>query len=330
MESRFVDETIIEVCSGDGGNGAVHFRREKYIPRGGPDGGDGGDGGDALFVVRKNLKTLSYLKMRHAFRGEKGKPGSGQRKSGRRGQDVEIPVPPGTLVKDPDSGVVLYDMSSQDEPWLFLRGGRGGRGNWHFRSSTRQAPRFAEPGQKGVCRRVLVELALIADIGLVGKPNAGKSTLLSVLTNSHPKIGAYPFTTKIPNIGVCSLYDCDIVLADIPGIIEGASRGAGLGFQFLKHISRTNLILFLIDLNDNDPGLSYHILEKELGTYSEELTRKPRLVVGTKMDLDGAGDRLSELRAAVRDQDCLGISAVTGFGIDELKRTLFRAVGRHL
>ena len=329
MESRFVDETIIEVCSGDGGNGVVHFRREKYIPRGGPDGGDGGDGGDALFVVRKNLKTLSYLKMRHVFRADMGKPGSGQRRSGRQGQDAEIPVPPGTLVKDSDSGEVLHDMSSQDEPWLFLRGGRGGRGNWHFKSSTRQTPRFAEPGQKGVCRRVLVELALIADIGLVGKPNAGKSTLLSVLTNSHAKIGAYPFTTKIPNIGVCSLYDSDIVLADIPGIIEGASRGAGLGFQFLKHISRTNLILFLIDLQDNDPGLSYHMLEKELGTYSEELTRKPRLVVGTKMDLDEAGDRLSELRAAVRDQDCLGISAVTGFGIDELKRTLFRAVGRH-
>ncbi|MCK5007451.1 MAG: GTPase ObgE [Spirochaetales bacterium] len=329
MESRFVDETIIEVCSGDGGDGVVHFRREKYIPRGGPDGGDGGDGGDALFVVRKNLKTLSYLKMRHVFRGEKGKPGGGQRKSGRRGQYVEIPVPPGTLAKDPDSGVLLHDMHSQDEPWLFLRGGRGGRGNWHFKSSTRQAPRFAESGQKGVCRRVLVELALIADIGLVGKPNAGKSTLLSVLTNSHPKIGAYPFTTKIPNIGVCSLYDYDIVLADIPGIIEGASQGAGLGFQFLKHIGRTNLILFLIDLHDNDPGLSYHMLEKELGTYREELTRKPRLVVGTKMDLDGAGDRLSELRAAVRDQDCLGISAVTGSGIDELKRTLFHAVGRH-
>jgi GTP-binding protein len=329
MESRFVDEATIEVCSGDGGDGAVHFRREKYIPRGGPDGGDGGDGGDALFVVRKNLKTLSYLKMRHTFRGEKGKPGSGQRKSGRRGRDVEISVPPGTLVKDPDSGVVLQDLSSQDEPWMFLRGGRGGRGNWHFRSSTRQAPRFAEPGNKGLCRRVLVELALIADIGLVGKPNAGKSTLLSVLTNSQPKIGSYPFTTKIPNIGVCSLYDNDIVLADIPGIIEGASRGAGLGFQFLKHISRTNLIVFLIDLHDKDPGLSYHMLEEELAAYSEELTRKPRIILGTKMDLVGSEDRLMDLRAAVRNQDCLGISAVTGFGIDELKRTLFRMVGMH-
>jgi GTP-binding protein len=225
------------------------------------------------------------------------------------------------LVKDPDSGVVLHDLSAQSEPWLFLRGGRGGRGNWHFKSSTL--------GQKGMVRRVLVELALIADIGLVGKPNAGKSTLLSVLTNSHPKIGAYPFTTKIPNIGVCSLYDNDIVLADIPGIIQGAAQGAGLGLQFLKHISRTNLILFLIDLHDSDPGLSYHMLGKELGTFSAELTRKPRLVVGTKMDLDGAGDRLLELRAAVEDQDCLGISAVTGFGIGELKRTLFHSVGRH-
>jgi GTP-binding protein len=319
VESRFVDETVIEVCSGNGGGGAVHFRREKYIPRGGPDGGDGGDGGDALFIVRTNLKTLSYLKMKRSFRGGNGMPGGGRRRSGRRGADTEIPVPPGTLIKDADTGALLQDMASREEPWLFARGGRGGRGNWHFRSSTNQAPQSAEPGGRGVCRRLLVELALIADVGLVGKPNAGKSTLLSVLTNSHPKIGAYPFTTKSPNIGVCSGYEREFVLADIPGIIEGASRGAGLGLQFLRHISRTNLVLFLIDLHDEDPRNTYKMLEEELHAYSPNLTAKPRMVVGTKMDLAGSGDRLIALKSAVADRPCLGISAVTGHGLSELK-----------
>jgi GTP-binding protein len=326
MESRFVDETVIEVCSGNGGNGAVHFRREKYIPRGGPDGGDGGDGGDALFIVRNNLKTLSHLKMKRSFRAENGQPGAGQRKSGRRGRDVEIPVPPGTLIKDADTGVMLQDMEVRQEPWLFAKGGRGGRGNWHFRSSTRQAPRFAEPGREGICRRLFVELALIADVGLVGKPNAGKSTLLSVLTNSRPKIGAYPFTTKIPNIGVCTVYEREIVLADIPGIIEGASGGAGLGLQFLKHVGRTALILFLIDLQDADPAATYRMLEKELLSYSAELAEKPRLVIGTKMDLQGSEERLSQLEAALSDRTCMGISAVTGYGITALQRSLESAV----
>ena len=322
MESRFVDETIIEVCSGKGGDGAVHFRREKYIPRGGPDGGDGGDGGDVLFIVRENLKTLSHLKMKHSFRGGNGAPGAGQRKSGRRGADVEVPLPPGTLIKDADTGALLRDMVSREQPWLFARGGRGGRGNWNFRSSTNQAPRFAEPGGRGSGRRLLVELALIADIGLVGKPNAGKSTLLSVLTNSHPRIGAYPFTTKIPNIGVCSGYEREFVLADIPGIIEGASGGAGLGLQFLKHVSRTNLILFLIDLHDEEPQNAYRMLEEELTAYSPDLATKQRLVVGTKMDLADSGNRLSALQSALEEQTCLGISAVSGYGIPALKARL--------
>jgi GTP-binding protein len=327
VESRFVDETVIEVCSGNGGDGAVHFRRERYVSRGGPDGGDGGDGGDALFIVRANLKTLSHLKMKRLFRGKNGLPGGGQRKSGRRGADVEVAVPPGTLIKDADTGALLQDMAYPSEPWLFARGGRGGRGNWHFRSSTNQAPRFAEPGGKGICRQLLVELALIADVGLVGKPNAGKSTLLSVLTNSRPKIGAYPFTTKIPNIGVCTGYQKEFVLADIPGIIEGASRGAGLGLQFLKHISRTNLVLFLIDLHDEDPEKSYQMLEEELHAYSPDLTGKPRLVVGTKMDLADSENRLIALKAAVDDQTCLGISAVTGYGIPELRAALEKTLG---
>jgi GTP-binding protein len=327
VESRFVDETVIEVCSGNGGDGAVHFRREKYIPRGGPDGGDGGDGGDALFIVRRNLKTLSHLKMKRSFRAENGQPGGGQRKSGRRGADVEVPVPPGTLIKDPDTSALLQDMTASTQPWLFARGGKGGRGNWHFRSSTNQAPRFAEPGGPGTCRRLLVELALIADAGLVGKPNAGKSTLLSVLTNSRPKIGAYPFTTKIPNIGVCRGFEKEFVLADIPGIIDGASRGAGLGLQFLKHISRTSLILVLIDLHDEKPLDTYGMLEEQLYSYSPDLTSKPRLVVGTKMDLAGSGDRLAVLKSAVPDRSCLGISAVTGYGLANLRASLETMLG---
>jgi GTP-binding protein len=267
--------------------------------------------------------------MKRFFRAGNGAPGGGQRKSGRRGRDVEIPVPPGTVIKDAETGVLLRDMASQGDPWQFARGGRGGRGNWHFKSSTRQAPRFAENGENGICRRLLVELALIADVGLVGKPNAGKSTLLSVLTNSRPKIGAYPFTTKIPNIGVCSGYETEILLADIPGIIEGAAEGAGLGLQFLKHIIRTNLIVFLIDLHEEDPAITYHMLEEELRSYSPDLNNKPRLVVGTKMDLAGSEDRLRELKAALDDQTCLGISAVTGRGMPELRATLeksFRGV----
>jgi GTP-binding protein len=326
VESRFVDETVIEVCSGNGGSGAVHFRREKYIPRGGPDGGDGGAGGDVLFVVRSNLKTLSHLKMKRSFRAENGRPGGGQRKSGRRGADVEVPVPPGTLIKDADTGTLVQDMESRTEPWVCARGGRGGRGNWHFRSSTRQAPRFSESGSKGVCRRFQVELALIADVGLVGKPNAGKSTLLSVLTNSHPRIGAYPFTTKIPNIGVCSGYEREFILADIPGIIEGASHGAGLGLQFLKHITRTNLVVFLIDLQEEDPRGSYRMLEQELLAYSPELPGKPRLLVGTKMDLAGSAHGLTELEAGAGGRPCLGVSAVTGQGMPELRAALERSL----
>lgn len=327
MGSSFVDETVIEVSSGDGGDGSVHFRREKYNPRGGPDGGDGGDGGDVLFLVRRNLKTLSYLKMQRVFRAENGRPGGGQRKSGRRGRDVEIQVPPGTLVKDPQSGVIIKDLASSEQGWLFLKGGRGGWGNWHFATSTRQAPRFARPGIKGISRKVRVELALIADVGLVGKPNAGKSTLLSVLTRSHPKIAAYPFTTKIPNVGVFSMYDRDVVLADIPGIIEGASRGVGLGLQFLRHVSRTRLLAFLIDLCDADPELTYRVLETEFKTYDPGLLKKTKLLVGTKMDVEGTEERFQELKRAFPEFPCIGISAATNTGIVELKRALVELCG---
>ncbi len=320
--NRFVDEALIEVSSGNGGGGAVHFRREKYVERGGPDGGDGGGGGDAVFIVKRNLKTLSRFKTCRIYRAENGSPGRGRRKHGKMGRDVEIPVPPGTILKEPQTGEIIKDLTGEKESWVFLKGGRGGKGNWHFRSSTRQAPRYAQPGKPGKTRNILIELNIIADIGMVGRPNAGKSTLLSVLTNAHPEIAGYPFTSKIPNLGVLSYYEQDIVLADIPGIIEGASRGAGLGLRFLKHINRTRILAFLIDLSNPSFSNTFEILKEELKNFSPELLKKPRILVGTKMDLDPALENLKLLAGTYSEERILGISALTGLGIARLKKTL--------
>ena len=324
MENKFIDETVIEVASGNGGGGAVHFRREKFVPRGGPDGGDGGDGGDVVFTVRRNLKTLSHLRMRRDFRAENGRPGSGQKKHGRRGADTDIPVPPGTLIRNPENGALLRDLTADGERWRFLEGGRGGRGNARFATSTRQAPRFAEEGRPGESRSVLVELSLIADVGLVGQPNAGKSTLLAKLSNARPKTGAYPFTTRSPNLGVARFRGLEFVVADIPGIIQGASHGAGLGLEFLRHVRRTRLLVFLIDLADPDPELTYRMLVDELRAFDGELARKPAVTVGNKLDLEGARDRLEGLRAACPGRTVLGISALSGEGIEALLQELVR------
>jgi GTP-binding protein len=322
---RFVDEAVIEVSSGDGGAGSVHFRREKFIPLGGPDGGDGGDGGDVLFTVRPNLKTLSNLRMKQFFRAEHGKPGAGNRKHGRNGRDVEVAVPPGTLVKDPETEQVLRDLAESGETWLFLKGGRGGKGNWHFRSPTRQAPRYAQKGLPGCVRRIRVELNLIADIGLVGQPNAGKSTLLAALTNARPKIAPYPFTTRNPYIGVFPVFDTELILADIPGIIEGAAGGAGLGLSFLKHIKRTRVLAFLIDLGDPEPAHTLAVLKNELAAYDASLLARPHLVVGNKLDLPEAEARLAELAEQARtagEEQVIGISALTRQGLDRLRQAL--------
>ncbi len=315
----FVDETIIEVESGKGGNGAVSFRREKYVPKGGPDGGDGGRGGDVIFVVKKNLKTLYHLKAKRVFKAQNGQPGRGARMHGADGASVEIEVPPGTLLKHADSGELIQDLSGNVERWVFLRGGKGGKGNWHFRTATRQTPRFAQPGLPGESATLRVELNIIADIGLVGFPNAGKSTLLSLFTNAHPKIASYPFTTKIPNLGVMYAGDRDIILADIPGIIEGASLGAGLGIQFLKHIARTKGLAFIIDLGDPDYLTSFEILRKELSSYSEELANRKRILVGSKLDLDEAPQHLDELKKRYPRECIYGISAFSRSGLQELE-----------
>jgi GTPase len=324
----FIDETVIRLAAGNGGPGVVSFRREKYIPRGGPDGGDGGKGGDLVFVVRNNLRTLSHLRGNRSFHGENGHAGMGKKMHGKNGADMVIPVPPGTLVRDAETGRLIKDLSSAGETWTFLRGGRGGRGNWFFRGPVRRAPRFAQPGESGEIASVRVELNLIADAGFVGKPNAGKSTLLSVLTNARPRIGAYPFTTLTPHLGVMSLGDSEMVLADIPGIIEGASGGAGLGIQFLKHIARSAVLVYLVDLSDEDCAGALDMLRAEVVAFSPELQRKRSIVVGTKLDIVGTSERLEALRTAAAPEEVLGISAATGLGIPELRTRLFHLVGR--
>ena len=320
----FVDETILDVNSGKGGRGAVSFRREKYIPKGGPDGGDGGKGGDVVFKVKSNLKTLSDLRYKKTFNAEDGKPGTGSRKHGRDGQNAVIEVPPGTVLKNPEADEIIKDLAelSDNEEWIFLKGGKGGMGNSHFATSTNQAPRYAQPGLPGISRTIKVELSIIADIGFVGFPNAGKSSLLNRLTNANPKIASYPFTTKIPNLGVYRIGYKDIILADIPGIIEGASKGAGLGIKFLKHINRTNGLLFLIDLSSENYLESFDILLNELNSFSSELVSKKRVILGTKTDIEGTEELLKLLEEKYPDEKIYGISVFSGQGLENIN-TIF-------
>lgn len=323
---KFADEAIIEVSSGNGGNGCVAFRREKYVPFGGPAGGDGGRGGSVIFEVRRNLRTLSHLRYQQVFRAENGRDGEGSQRHGRDGADVIIPVPPGTILRDAETGELIRDFGKDESPFLFLKGGNGGWGNVHFKSSTNQAPRKALPGQRGQTRRLRVELHIIADIGLVGFPNAGKSSLLDRCTNARPKIAPYPFTTKIPNLGVLHLEERDIVLADIPGLIEGASRGAGLGFRFLKHVGRAAGLAFLIDLSDDNYETAFDVLLTELKNYSPLLAEKKRILVGTKLDLPETETRLLHLQQKYPNERVLGISVFSGIGLPELYREFLRLV----
>lgn len=314
----FVDETIIEVASGKGGAGCVSFRREKFVPYGGPDGGDGGRGGDVIFTVKQNLRTLSKLKLKRVFKAQNGQPGMGKKMHGRDGESVIIAVPPGTIVRDADSGEVLLDFSTtEDATVVVFTGGKGGQGNWHFRTSVKQAPKYAQPGLPGQEARLRVELNIIADIGFVGFPNAGKSTLLGMLTNANPKIAPYPFTTKIPNLGYLNYKDHDIILADIPGIIEGAAEGKGLGLKFLKHISRTRGLVFLIDISEEGFEGKFPALLKELEEYAPDLLDKPRVVFGTKTDLDPEGELLARLTKALPGEQVIGIN---NFMRDELEK----------
>ncbi len=328
---QFVDEAVIEVRSGKGGPGSVSFRREKYVPRGGPDGGDGGDGGDVVVMVKENLKTLRHLRMRQHYRAGNGVPGAGRQRHGSRGEDAVVEVPPGTIVTDVETGEVVCDLAEEGQTAVICRGGRGGKGNVHFKSSTNQAPRYAQPGLPGEERRLRVELRLIADIGFVGLPSVGKSSLLKALTAAHPKVASYPFTTVIPNLGVIHYYDRDIVLADLPGLIEGAAQGAGLGHRFLKHVQRTRALVYVLDATKENAAHDVEILEKELGSYARELTERPRLLLLNKVDLLDEQAR-SALTGLFEDDGYGGkfqlVSAATREGLEELKGRLFHlAVG---
>jgi len=293
----FNDQVEISVRSGKGGDGMVHFRREKYVPRGGPDGGDGGKGGDVIFEVKPTLNTLSSFRQNQKFAAENGANGGAQQMTGRNGKDLIISVPPGTVIYDADAGELLGDLTQPGQRLTICKGGRGGRGNQHFATASNQAPRTAERGEPLEEKRLKLELKLIADIGLIGVPNAGKSTLLSVLTNAKPKIAAYPFTTLEPNLGVANIdEDTTVVLADIPGLIEGAHQGAGLGHDFLRHIQRTRVLIHLLDGLSEDPVADYSQINSELSLFDPNLAKKPQLVALNKIDQPEVQERLEDIR----------------------------------
>lgn len=320
---KFVDYTKIYVKAGDGGRGCVSFRREKYVPRGGPDGGDGGRGGHIIFLATKELNTLLDFRYRREYFGERGQHGMGKKMHGRDGKDLIINVPIGTVIKDAETGEVLADLDAEEMETVLASGGRGGQGNSHFATATRQVPRFAQPGEEGEEKYLVLELKLLADVGLIGLPNAGKSTLISVISSARPKIADYPFTTLVPNLGVVKHEKYrSFVVADIPGIIEGAHRGVGLGFQFLRHVERTTVLLHLVDISEpgGNPVGNFVAVNSELALYSPDLVEKPQIVVGTKLDVAGNRKCLNELAEYCKDKglDFFAVSAATGKGIKKL------------
>ncbi len=320
---KFIDEAEIEIRAGNGGPGVVHFRRETMEPFGGPDGGDGGRGGNVFLQADTNLSTLMDFRFRKKYQAEHGHPGSGKRRAGKDGEDIVLRVPPGTLVKDAESGEVLYELlQPQEDPFLLCKAGRGGKGNTHFATSTHQAPRFAQPGEEGETKRILLELKLLADVGLVGFPNVGKSSLIASVSAARPKIADYAFTTLIPNLGVVRMDENrSFVVADVPGLIEGAHEGVGLGTRFLKHLERTRVYLHLIDAaSPRDPAEDYAIVRRELEAFNPELLRRPEIIVFNKMDSAQETERLDAFCAQLdRERKVYRkVSVATREGVKEL------------
>ncbi len=331
--ARFVDQAKIYVKAGNGGAGCISFRREKYVPKGGPDGGDGGDGGDVILVADPQIHTLYDFHHQVHFRAENGKPGMGKKMKGRDGEDLILKVPVGTIVKDAETGEILGDLTTPGQTLVVARGGKGGRGNAHFATPTRQAPRIAEPGKPGEERWLILELKLIADVGLVGLPNAGKSTLLSRISAAKPKIADYPFTTLEPNLGVVKLFDGNtFIVADIPGLIEGAHKGIGLGHEFLKHIERTRILLYVLDIfREKEVIKDYQTLKKELELFNPKLLEKEYFIALNKIDLMPDPEKIKSIVELFEEKDqnkIYPISAVTGQGVLELIYAIWKALER--
>lgn len=320
----FVDSAKIYIKAGNGGNGSVSFRREKYIPAGGPDGGDGGRGGDVIFTVDSGMSTLMDFRYKKKYHAQNGEDGRGAKSYGKDGEDIVIKVPPGTLIRDAKTGHVIADMIKPEQKFVAAKGGKGGWGNTHFATPTRQAPKFAKSGEPGEEREIILELKLLADVGLVGFPNVGKSTILSVVSQARPKIANYHFTTLNPNLGVVSLGEGNsFVLADIPGLIEGAHEGVGLGHEFLRHIERTRLFIHVVDVSGiegRDPVADFDAVNRELQEYNEELMKRPQVIAANKMDLPGADEYFEIFKDEMegRGYKVFGISAATNKGIREL------------
>lgn len=346
---RFIDEATISVSSGHGGPGSVSFRRETFVPRGGPDGGNGGDGGDVFFKANSQLGTLQDFRFRRSYRAGNGMHGSGGNKSGRNGQDIRIPVPVGTIIRESKTGQLLFDFTEDGQEWLACKGGRGGKGNTHFATATHQAPKFAQPGEEGQTLELKLELKLLADVGIIGFPNAGKSTLISRMSAARPKIADYPFTTLVPNLGVVSILDgSSFLVADIPGLVEGAHRGRGLGHKFLKHIERTRVFVHVLDGSHLLENLTspqenafetaienlikhYQIIRHEIGMFNSNLLIKPEILILNKIDLlESQSDflfsaqkilqkRIQLIRGnPLQENEPYLISAVSGKGIENL------------
>ncbi len=321
----FIDYAEITCASGKGGAGAVTFRREKFVPKGGPDGGDGGKGGSVIFVADQNLHTLQDIRYKKSYQADNGAPGSSNQKTGRDGEDVRIRVPLGTLIRDRNTSKVEADLVIEGEEFVACPGGKGGKGNARFKTATRQTPRHAQKGIPGEKRNFTIELKVLADVGLVGLPNAGKSTLLAAVSSARPKIADYPFTTLQPHLGIVKYGEYQsFVMADIPGLIEGASEGKGLGHQFLKHIERTKLLLFLIDTMESDPADTYELLQQELLSHNPDLSKRKHIIVRTKIDTKADHTDWTKM-----ENEYLEISSVSGAGIPALIKRIGKLLNEH-